>query len=226
MRSGVLFCVLPTALGGVVVGLIVAVAVTGSSGAGAGVLAGAAVLAVVLSCGVLVLGIYLLVVTASVGPARLAIRAHGVSVGSTSPRPIPFATMDPGRMQWITSPWGGRHVVTLGRRRVGVGRDGILLNGTDGPAGVEDPESLGTIYDASPTAQQVATPFVWWYLVPEDPRGFLRDLEAAMVADGYPVRGLAGHVSARRGAVPFRRSRGERFPRRVPGDRLWWRPHG
>ena len=77
VRSGVLFCVLPMALGGVVVGLIVAVAVTGSSGAGAGILAGAAVLAVALCCGVLVLGIHVVVVTASVRPVRLVIRAHG-----------------------------------------------------------------------------------------------------------------------------------------------------
>ncbi len=57
-------------------------------------------------------------------------------------------------------------------------------------------------------------------LGPRDVGGFVRDLEAAMAADGYPVRGLADHLTRHRADVPTGR---EAYPRRAPYDPPLWR---
>jgi len=125
----------------------------------------------------------------------IEVRAHGLVVGS---RPVPFATMDPGRMVWATSARAARSVVTLARRRRVAGGECLLLNGTDGPDAVDDWRGLGGRYDPLPRAPRLDTPFVWWALGPRDVGAFVRDLEAAMVADGYPAAGLTPFVLARR----------------------------
>ena len=147
----------------------------------------------------------------------IEVRAHGLVVGS---RPVPFATMDPGRMVWATSARAARSVVTLARCRRVAGGECLLLNGTDGPDAVDDWRGLGGRYDPLPRAPRLDTPFVWWALGPRDVGAFVRDLEAAMVADGYPVHGLADHLARHRTDVPAGR---EALPRRAPHDPPLWR---
>lgn len=149
----------------------------------------------------------------------IEVRRHGLVVGS---RPVPFATMDPGRFVWATRARAARSVVTLLRRRRVAGGDCLLLNGTDGPDAVNDWQAswVGGKYDPLPHAPRLDTPFVWWALGPRDVGTFIRDLEAAMVADGYPVRGLAAHLERYRADVPAGR---EAFPRRAALDPVLWR---
>lgn len=153
------------------------------------------------------------------GPGReVAVHAHGLVLGG---RAIPWATMDPGRFVWATEPRAARQVVTLNRRRALAGGEVLLLNGTDGRTGVDDWEGLGTVYDPLPRAPRLDSPFVWWCLGPRDVGALVRDVESAMVADGYPVRGLAGRLRAhRRPAEPG--SGDEVFPRRAPQDPVLW----
>lgn len=150
----------------------------------------------------------------------IEIRRHGLVVGS---RPVPFATMDPGRMVWATSARAARHVVTLNRRRRVAGGDCLLLNGTDGPDAVHDSHApeVGGRYDPLPRAPRLDTPFVWWGLGPRDVPGFVGDLEQAMVRDGYPAHGLAAHLASHRWQVS---GHGEIFVRRAARDPVLWRP--
>lgn len=225
-RFSALVLLLPALLIGMVAGGIVGLAVAGDHGMVSGGMAAAAMGVMVLMIGFLGAGATAAAAAATARSTRVDVHAHGLVVGTGAGRAIPFATMDPGRIVWITSPWAGRQIVTLGRRRLGVGENGLLISGTDGPSGVEDPQRLGTIYDPSPRAPKIATPFVWWYLGPEDPAAFLHDLEAALLIDGYPAHGLAARVRANPQSVPLRRTPSEMFPRRVPGQPVLWRPQG
>lgn len=177
-----------------------------------------------LLMGLFCMGVYLAVIRMSASDLRIRVHAHGLFVHSaTHWRAVPFATMDPGRLTWVTSPWSGRHVDTLRHRRLQIGRDGLLLSGTDGPV-LDDPTRVGTLTDPTPHGPQVHTPFVWWDLGPKDPQQFLRDLEAAMVEDGYPAHGLAQWVHTHRVHLPYRRTTTDRLPPRMPGDPLRWQP--
>lgn len=149
----------------------------------------------------------------------IEVRRHGLVVDS---RPVPFATMDPGRMVWATSASAVRHVVTLNRRRRVAGGECLLLVGTDGPDAVDDWQAAGVggKYDPLPRAPRLDTPFVWWGLGPKDMPGFVRDLEHAMLADGYPVQGLFAYLAANRWEIS---GRGEAFARRAPFDPVLWR---
>lgn len=75
---------------------------------------------------------------------------------------------------------------------------GIVVNGwTDRPLGsmpALEAFSQGYRYQPAPSE----TPFGWWQLGATDPEAFLRAVEAAMVADGYPAAGLTPFVLARR----------------------------
>ena len=170
-----------------------------------------------LGVGVVVAALLLPAMLATRGSRTIEVREHGLLVAS---RPVPYATMDPGRMVWATSARAARSVVTLNRRRRVAGGECLLLNGTDGPDALEDWRGLGTKYDPLSTAPRLDSPFVWWVLGPRDVGGFVRDLEAAMAADGYPVRGLADHLARRRVDVPTGR---EAYPRRAPYDPPLWR---
>lgn len=169
------------------------------------------------ACGVLPALVVVPLVLMSAGSRTIEVRRHGLVVAS---RPVPFATMDPGRMVWATSASAARAVVTLNRRRRVAGGDCLLLSGTDGADAVDDWQGLGTKYDPLATAPRLDTPFVWWVLGPKDVGALVRDLETAMVADGYPVHGLAARLGSHRVDVPSGR---EAFPRRAPHDPVLWR---
>lgn len=149
----------------------------------------------------------------------IEVRRHGLVVGS---RPVPFATMDPGRFVWADSHRAGRAVVTLPRRRRTAGGDALILSGTDGPDAIHDWQApwVGGKYDPLPRAPRLDTPFVWWVLGPGDVGALVADLERAMVADGYPVQGLAAWLARHRRHVPEGR---EAYPRRAPLDPPLWR---
>lgn len=138
----------------------------------------------------------------------ITVHQHGLLVGG---RVVPFATMDPGRMYWADGTDVVGRVVTASRRRLVVRGDVLLLCGTDGWTGDEDGRGGPTLYDHSPDVPWVPTPFVWWCLGPRDVAGLVRDLERALLADGYPVAGLADRLAVGRGMPP---GRGEAFPRR------------
>ena len=149
----------------------------------------------------------------------IEVREHGLVVGS---RPVPFATMDPGRFVWATRASASRAVVTLLRRRRVAGGDCLILSGTDGPDAVNDWQAswVGGKYDPLPHAPRLDTPFVWWVLGPKDVGAFVHDLESAMVADGFAVQGLAGWLGSHRVDVP---TGAEAYPRRAPLDPPLWR---
>ncbi len=108
---------------------------------------------------------------------------------------------DMGEVLATYRPWPGlravRHMGSLSRRpdianmssrwRVGVfGFDGLVLNGLD--AAIMSPWNS----DPDPTE----SPFAWWLIGTRRAGEFVADLEAAMVADGYPAKGLAAHALA------------------------------
>lgn len=219
------FLVRLAAIGGVVMlGFFLAVAFVAAFLAGAETVLFLAALVAVLTLVVLVVaGLFVALIAVGAARVSVSVARHALilKVGSRL-RVIPYATMDPGRMRWITSPWGGRHFATLGHRRAFVGGDGLLICGTD-----EDERGLGfvleAVFDPFVTAKPVSTPYVWWYLGPRDPRAFLSDMERAMVADGYPVQGLAEWVSAHRMTIPCRRT-GQGFGHRLIHEGVSWPP--
>lgn len=174
------------------------------------------VAAVLVVGGLLGLPVVLLVVVATTQSWRreIVVRSEGVVAAR---RPIPFATMDPGRMVWATDLQAVRSVVTLNRRRLAAGGDVLLLTGTDGWSGEDDWRGLGTKYDQSPRSERLDSPFVWWCLGPRDVGALVGDLEAAMVAAGYPAAGLARRLTASRGMPP---AGVEVYPRRRRYDPL------
>ncbi len=131
---------------------------------------------------------------------------HGLVLGfrKRSKYVIPYATLDPGRVRVVGHlGWLGRLPdVEKGspRFRVGFGCfEGIALNGLD--------SAINSPWVDADRPGAAVTPYAWWMLGTRRATRLLADLEAAMLADGYPVSGLAG------------RARLEEVTAR-------WRPHG
>ena len=114
---------------------------------------------------------------------------HGLVVGfrKRSRYVIPWETLDPGRVRV------GTNIGLIGRRpdvpqtssryRVGVfALKGLALNGLD--------TTITTVWTTL-EPDRPNTPFGWWILATRKPDALARDIEKAMIADGYDAGGLA-----------------------------------
>lgn len=148
-------------------------------------------------------GLYLLVMMVVALLARRYqhhVHAHGLVLSGPWGRTevIPWATIDPGRTIIATTVRAmTRMPVALHRQRA-VLPPGVVINGWTGrPTGSHEAfEAFSSGYRYQPQASD--SPFGWWQLGVTDPEAFLRAVEAAMVADGYPAEGLAPFALSRR----------------------------
>lgn len=145
-------------------------------------------------------GAVMLLVWALARATRQDVHQHGLVVRGLWGRreAIPWATIDPGRIFIAETVRSMTRMPLALHRQQAVLPPGVVINGwTDRPLGslpAVEAFSQGYRYQPSPSE----TPFGWWQLGATDPQAFLRAIEVAMVADGYPAAGLTPFVLARR----------------------------
>ena len=131
---------------------------------------------------------------------RQDVHQHGLVVRGAWGRreAIPWATIDPGRIFISKTVRSMTRMPLALHRQQAVLPPGVVVNGwTDRPLGsFPGLEAFSQGYRYQPAPSE--TPFGWWQLGTTDPETFLRAVEAAMVADGYPAAGLTPFVLARR----------------------------
>lgn len=160
---------------------------------------------------------------------RTRVCEHGLILGfrTRSRYVVPWSTVDPGRVRVV------RRVGMVGRLpdalpssphyRLGIFTTSALaVNGLDtaitgwwavpGLLGVKDALRPGT--------QQRGTPFAWWLLGTRSPAELAREIEAAMVADGYPAAGLAARAVAQAHTMRLRPGTYDPLPTRAATDRV------
>ena len=117
---------------------------------------------------------------------------------------VPWSTVDPGRVRVVERAGllGRRHDTPASSPHF---RTGLLVtralsvNGIDSAHGgwVGIPGLLGVTDPVAPGARARSTIFVNWLLGTPDPVRLARAIEDAMVAEGYPARGLADAAASR-----------------------------
>ncbi|WP_029289753.1 hypothetical protein [Cellulomonas sp. HZM] len=136
---------------------------------------------------------------------RTRVCEHGLVLGTRtrSRYVVPWSTLDPGRVRVV------HHVGLVGRLpyatpssphyRLGLlSTRALAVDGLDTALGgwARVPGMLEVTDAVAPGSRVRRTPFVWWLLGTRRPADLARAIEDAMVADGYPARGLAARAQA------------------------------
>ena len=129
---------------------------------------------------------------------------HGLVVGmrTKSLFVIPWSTVDPGRVRVVCRSnllgrFPGRSSSSPHMRHGVASGTALALNGLDTALGGWRQLPGVQVSDAvRPGSRVRRTPFVLWYLGTRRPERLARAIEDAMVADGYPARGLAARAVA------------------------------
>ncbi|WP_028045501.1 hypothetical protein [Cellulomonas sp. URHE0023] len=171
--------------------------------------------------------LFFVVLLVGVGVAeRHRVCEHGLVVGMRTKSPffIPWSTIDPGRVRVV------RRSNLLGRlpgvspssphfRHGAASGTALALNGLDTALtgwrhlpGVEVTDAV------RPGSRVRRTPFVWWVLGGRRPERLAQAIEDAMVADGYPARGLAARAVAQGCTLRYNPGAWNPFPARAGTD--------
>ena len=150
------------------------------------------------------------------GLERHRVCDHGLVLGfrRRSTYVVPWETLDPGRVRI------SRRMGLLGRRpelpqtspryRVGLfSLDGLVVNGLD--------TAITSSWNQL-DPRRVFSPFAWWLLATRRADDLVSQIEAAMVADGYPAEGLAARARTQAFTVPWSPSETSPVPPRSGTD--------
>lgn len=126
---------------------------------------------------------------------------HGLVLGRRGEYAVPWSTIDPGRVRLLRR---ANLVTRHGIRSGPLLRPGetlghaLLVNGLDDtPAGHERLATNERLHREGRGADEHLTCFDRWFLAGRHAEDLVRAMEEAMVADGYPARGMADAVVAR-----------------------------
>lgn len=146
---------------------------------------------------------------------------HGLVLGLRRQYVVPWSTIDPGRVRLLRrANFVQRHGIAPGpllRPGETLGH-ALLVNGLDDtPTGHERIAFNERFLREGEQPDKYLTCFDRWFLAGRHATSLVRAMEDAMVADGYPARGMADAVIARPVVVPFKHRQG---PHDIPGEHL------